>query len=640
MKSTVYLEEAANILDHVKGKSQTIEERKKLSIDLAAKMLHQAALEMTREEKAVQEQLSRLMKDPVGKIFTMAMTDQCFRSASQYRVADQMIYLLTLLGVPKYLDWMKRLQLFVFKCMGPSLAKFFIPFATWSLRRETKRVILPGEPALLTEHLRKRKAEGVRVNLNHLGEAILSENEANKRLHIYLEDLKNPDIDYMSVKISTIFSQIHLLSFDETVNTIASRLKELYRAAIQHPVLLPDGRSVPKFINLDMEEYRDLAFTVAAFQSVLDLSEFQSYSAGIVLQAYLPDSHPFQKELTEWAKKRIKQGGAPIKIRIVKGANLAMEYFEASLKCWEVAPYATKLDVDANYKRMVLYGCLPENARAVHLGIASHNLFDIAFAMLLRSEHEVESYVGFEMLEGMADAIRKVVQYLSGEVLLYCPIATKQEFQHAIAYLIRRLDENTGDENFLRHLFGLKVGSESWKKQTDLFSQSCDRIYTAPMGPRRLQNRQLAPQPIDFQSSFQNEADTDFSLPQNQIWASQIAIKWKNHKQASLPLSIGGRDVFDNEDGIGSNPSDGVHPGYLYTKAKKHHIEEALTCAKMNEKQWAESGVEHRARLLSLCAQKMRERRGELIGCMMLDGGKILAEADAEVSEAIDFAEY
>src|SRR5207244_2860388 len=132
------------------------------------------------------------------------------------------------------------------------------------------------------------------------------------------------------------------------------------------------------------------------------------------------------------------------KIRLVKGANLAMEQFESSLKGWPQAPYTKKSDVDANYKKMVTYGCDPSHARAVHLGVASHNLFDIAYALLLRAENQVKTEVNFEMLEGMADHIRKVVQKLSTEILLYCPVATKEDFQSAIAYLIRRLDENTG----------------------------------------------------------------------------------------------------------------------------------------------------------------------------------------------------
>jgi RHH-type proline utilization regulon transcriptional repressor/proline dehydrogenase/delta 1-pyrroline-5-carboxylate dehydrogenase len=635
-----YLEEANEMLARVQGRPLTLPERKKMAIELAALMLHEASNTMTSEERSIQGQLSRLMKDPLGKSFTTAMTDQCFRSHKNKRIADQMIHLLNKIGVPEYLDWLKRSELFFLKTLSPSAAQFLIPVAIHTLRKETSRVILPGESSLLNKHLAERKKEGVQLNLNHLGEAILSESEAKHRMHLYLEDLKNPGIDYISVKISTIFSQINLIDFDGTVEKITGALKQLYRAGVKYALPGPGGSLKPKFINLDMEEYRDLHLTVVAFQKVLDEPEFTDYSAGIVLQAYLPDSFPIQKELTEWAKKRVASGGAPIKIRIVKGANLAMEQFEASLKGWAQAPYTTKLEVDANYKRMVIYGCRKENARAVRLGIASHNLFDIAFAILLRLENEVESYVGFEMLEGMADHIRRVVQKLTGDMLLYCPVATKTEFQHAIAYLIRRLDENTGPENFLRHAFGLKPGTEVWDSQTSLFSQSCDEIESVSASPRRTQNRMSEPQRLDFAAPFDNEPDTDFALPQNRKWALELSKSWEKKKIEDLPIVIAGKELFDNADGIGHSPSHPNKPLFRYAKAQKHHIDQALNAAKKHEKEWAATSVEHRSHILARAAQILRERRGELIGAMMLEAGKTIPESDPEVSEAIDFAEY
>ncbi|HSX37668.1 MAG TPA: proline dehydrogenase family protein [Chlamydiales bacterium] len=635
-----YLEEANEILNQVKGRPLTLAERKKIAIELAALMLHEAESTMTAQEKKTQQQLAKLMHDQAGKAFTTAMTDQCFRSHVHRRVADQMIYLLNRTGIPQYLDWVKQGELYFFKSLPLSIAQFLVPIATYTLRKETGKVILPGESAVLNKHLQERKKQAIKLNLNHLGEAILSESEAKHRMQIYLEDLKNPLIDYISVKISTIFSQINLIDFDGTVNQISKRLEILYRAAIEHRVSEPDGSLKAKFINLDMEEYRDLRLTVAVFKKVLAEPEFTEYSAGIVLQAYLPDSHEMQKEITEWAKKRIAHGGAPIKIRIVKGANLAMEQVEASLKGWSQAPYISKTEVDANYKRMVEYGCIPENARAVRLGIASHNLFDIAFAMLLRLENEVEPYVGFEMLEGMADSTCRIVHQLTNDMLLYCPVATKAEFQYAIAYLIRRLDENTGPENFLRHVFGLKPGTEAWDSQTTLFSQSCDEMEIAGLAPRRTQNRLAAPHHPDFSALFENEPDTDFSLPQNRVWALEISRTWENKKIAPLPMVIGGKELFDNTDGEGRSPSDPNHVLFSYAKAKKHHIDAALECAKKHENGWAATTIIHRSHLLARAAQILRERRGELIGAMMLEGGKTIPEADPEVSEAIDFAEY
>jgi RHH-type transcriptional regulator, proline utilization regulon repressor / proline dehydrogenase / delta 1-pyrroline-5-carboxylate dehydrogenase len=237
---------------------------------------------------------------------------------------------------------------------------------------------------------------------------------------------------------------------------LEERLSRLYRAARDHVYEHRDGRRVPKFVNLDMEEYRDLEITAAAFTRTLARAEFKRHAAGIVLQAYLPDSYSLQRELTAWARSRVADGGSPIKIRIVKGANMEMEQVEAALNNWPLAPYDNKKDVDANYKRMVAFGMLPENIRAVHLGIASHNLFDLAYACELAGHHGVSDWVTFEMLEGMADHVRRAVQEISGDVLLYAPVATRDQFINAIAYLIRRLDENTAEENFLQQwLYGV-----------------------------------------------------------------------------------------------------------------------------------------------------------------------------------------
>lgn len=637
---SAYLDEAFELLDSVRNKPQSLHERKRLSLDLAALMLRESIRTMTYREKFLQEQLARLMNDPLGKAFTTALTDECFRSSNPKRIADQMTYLLHRFGIPGYLDWIKKTELFLFRSLGPQLSRYLVPLATHSLRKEVASVILPGERKPLTEHIQKRINQGVRLNLNHLGEAILSESEAKKRLQTYIDDLSHPNIDYISVKISTIFSQINLIDFEGSVDAIAERLRLLYRSAIKLPTQDEKGTVKHRFINLDMEEYRDLHLTVAAFRKVLDEPEFFEYSAGIVLQAYLPDSFEVQKNLTEWAKKRVENGGAPIKIRIVKGANLAMEQCEAALRGWEMAPYTSKVEVDANYKKMLLYGCVAHNARAVRLGIASHNLFDIAFAMLLRAENGAEAYVSFEMLEGMADHVRRVVHKLSGEMLLYCPIATEQEFQHAIAYLIRRLDENTGPENFLRHIFDLRPGSETWDAQTALFAQSCEEIESAADTPRRSQNRLLYKEEPPLHTPFENEPDTDFSLEQNRRWALDILSKCKNTQIDPIPIVVGGQEKLLNQEGIGISPSSPQKELYRFAKAQANELEIALECAKKHQSIWASSSFEHRSNLLAGVAQKLRERRGELIASMVIDGGKTIFESDPEVSEAVDFAEY
>lgn len=636
-----YLKQAKQILSSAQGKKLLPEEHIKLAVDLAATMLKEANRTITRKEKKIQAELSRMMRDPIGKVFTTSMTDQCFRSHKSSRVANQLIYLLEQFGVPKYLGWTKRLALAAFQLLGKAFSWILVPLATFSLRKATAQVILPGEKTALKKHMEKRKLEKVRLNLNHLGEAILGEEEAKRRLSVYLKDLEQPDIEYISVKISTIYSQIHLLGWETTLEALAERLRQLYRVAMQHQFTRADGTTVPKFVNLDMEEYRDLVLTKDLFKRVLDEPEFKNFSAGIVLQGYLPDSHEIQKELTEWAMQRVKGGGANIKIRIVKGANLAMEQFEASVRDWSQAPYTKKSDVDANYKKMVAYGCESSHAKAVHLGIASHNLFDIAYAMLMRAENDVKKEVNFEMLEGMADHIRRVVQKLSTDILLYCPVATKEDFQSAIAYLIRRLDENTGADNFLRVTFGLQPGTPEWEEQVLLFNNACREMSTVYTKPRRTQDLNKPPMHLPLSAHFENEPDADFSLPQNRIWAQKIISKWKNYKGDPIPLVIAGEEILQT-----TAQETGVDPGnpnqtlYCYALADWIQIDKAISCAKEYEKIWSKKSVEERCELLSFAAQKMREMRGDLIGVMMIDGGKSIVEGDPEVSEAIDFAEY
>lgn len=638
---TERLQKAKEILTSVKGKQLTVAERSQLSIKLAGLLLDEANVTAKSKELNLQAELARMMDDPMGKAFTTAMADEGFRSHVPSRTVDQLIFLIKKYGIPRYLSFIKRTQLFFFKWIGPLFPSFLIPLVRKKLRKETSSVIMLGEPEDLIQHIQQRQKEGIRINLNHLGEAILGEQEAMHRLDIYLNDLANPEIEYISVKISTICSQLNLLSWQETLAILCKRLKLLYRAARDHTFIRRDGTAISKFVNLDMEEYRDLHLTVEAFQQTLEDPEFYALSAGIVLQSYLPDSYPIQQRLSAWARQRVAAGGAPIKIRIVKGANLAMEQVEASLRGWAQAPYPTKAEVDANFKRMVIFGCAAENAAAVNLGIGSHNLFDIAHAMILRAENQVEKYVTFEMLEGMAEQIRRVVQEVSGGMLLYCPAATEEEFQNAVAYLTRRLDENTAPENFLRHLFGLVTNTPEWNHQSALFLKSCEDMQQVYAGPRRIQNRQVEPLHPEIRAFFENEADTDWSLRQNRMWIESHLHQWASRIHPIVPLVIGEEEIITKDKlGIGEDPAHPKKILYQYSLANQDHLEKALRIASNAAMQWQETTIDERNSLLAEVAQKMRQHRADLIAAMVADTGKTVAEADVEVSEAIDFAEY
>lgn len=610
------------------------------AVSLAQTLLKKSKAEKTGAEHNQAQKIARMMEDPLGKELTIALVDQAFRSHQPDRIAEQLQYLLEKYGSPAYMAWWERSALTLGGVMAHYLPAMIVPPIVARLRQETSNVILPGEEGDLSKYLKTRRGSGVRLNLNQLGEAILGEAEAQRRLEAYLDLLSRPDVEYISVKISSVFSQINLIAFDETVEQIKERLRILYRQAQKHLYTHPSGEKTPKFINLDMEEYRDLHLTVRAFEDVLDEEEFLNLRAGIVLQAYLPDSSAVQKELTDWAMARVAKGGAPIKLRIVKGANLAMEKVEAAVHGWEQAPYYTKRDVDANFKRMVTYGCQPERAKAVNLGIASHNLFDIAYALLIRQQHGVEEYVEFEMLEGMANYQARAVQEKADGLLLYAPVVKIEDFHSAIAYLVRRLDENTAEENFLHDLFGLEPGSAAWDKQKSLFLEAVQRQETVAAVPNRQQNRQTEQILPRHNQPFENEPDSDFSLPANQAWVRDIVAKWQDKEIEPIPLQINGELVHTDSKAQGVDPARPDEVAYEYALAGREEVELALKTAVSAQPAWASRPIAARKAVLLEAAAELANSRGDLMGAMMRDSGKTVAEADPEISEGIDFARY
>ncbi len=620
------------------------------AVSLAETWQKRANALLTREEKRKQGQMKQLLTHPLDKVILTKMMDQGFRSGNHARVADQVSWILKQFGIPKFFSPAEQALMHLFVGPGKLFPGMSVPKMIEKMRADSNRVIIAGEHDVLLPHLEARRRAGVRMNLNHLGEAVLGDDESLHRLETYLADLASPEIEYISVKISTIYSQISSLAFERTVEVLVERLSKLYRAARDHFYARNDGIQVPKFVNLDMEEYRDLEITAAAFIRALEKSEFKHHSAGIVLQAYLPDSYAMQQELTAWARQRVADGGAPIKVRIVKGANMEMEQVESALFNWPLAPYDNKRDVDANYKRMVDYAMIPENIQAVHLGVASHNLFDLAYACCLAQKNDVVGHFTFEMLEGMADHVRRAIQEISGEVLLYAPVATRDQFINAIAYLIRRLDENTAPENFLRHSFGMTVDSPQWRLLREQFIEAQAYKESAPQSPNRIQNRSTEAFALDmgtfYQGEFVNEPDTDWSLAANRRWAEEIRQQWMTVPEKDLPripVVVGGDELTgDRACGQYFDPNRYADRVLVagYTLANADDVQRAIAVAKTDPDKWRQKTPAQRHEVLSRVAMKLRHARGDLIGAAAVNTGKLFTESDPEVSEAIDFAEY
>ena len=631
------------------GRSSAIDDKPILQAALGlATILQQRASQLqTPQERRQQAELDRMLQHPEDKSTLTQITDQSFRSKLPGRVVDQMVHILDVQGVPRFFSVFDQALLKGFQSFGEYLPGVAVPLVKEKMRKETANVILPAEHDKLAGHLRERSQEGLRMNVNFLGEAILGERESIRRLDRYLAALQMPEIECVSIKISTLYSQISPIARKQSVRTVSDRLELLYRAAAKEMFVRSDGQQIAKFVYLDMEEYRDLHLTAEIFMHTLSRKGMENMRGGIALQAYIPDSSLVQETITQWAADRFKKGGSPITIRIVKGANMEMERVEASIRGWPQAPYRAKIDTDANYKRMVRYGLRPENSEAVRLGIASHNLFDLAYAMILAASQDSVERVQFEMLEGMANHQRRAMFELSRSVLLYAPACQREEFINAIGYLVRRMDENTGPDNFLRHAFKISAGGATWQRLENAFLESVDRVDTVSNQPRRQQDRRLPPvlppKPANWQSLV-NEADTDFSLLANVQWAEEIIDQWQplcDSRATNIPLSIGNQEQVGKGNRYESN--DPSRPGTIaakYRQADESQIQAAVDCASNDPSGWGALDASERYRILRNVAQELRIARGDLVGAAIADAGKTILESDPEISEAIDFVEF
>ncbi len=618
-----------------------------------ARLMQRRAVELqTPQEKKQQTELERMMQNAGDKVTMIQMTDQAFRSDDPHRAVDQLTHILDIQGVPRFFSRMDRTLLRGFQSFGGYLPGVAVPLVKGKMREETANVVLPAEREVLDAHLGARREQGLRMNVNFLGEALLGETEAQSRLESYLRALQNPLIECISVKISTIYSQISSLAFEHTVEVLCDRLELLYRAAAKSQFVRADGTEVPKFVYLDMEEYRDVSVTAEAFMRTLDRPGLDHVHAGIALQAYVPDSFPVQQCINDWARKRVAAGGSPVTVRLVKGANMEMERVEASIHDWPQAPYQRKIETDANFKRMVLEGIQPENIAAVRLAIASHNLFDIAYGLVLAVDGNCLESVQFEMLEGMANHQRRALFELSKSLLLYAPATYRENFIHAIGYLIRRLDENTGPDNFLRHTFRLVVDSDEWRSLEADFFASFDLIDGLPQEPRRTQDRRVPIAPLADPpkrddatiDSFENEPDTDFALIANVEWADGIIASWKDRcddKAVDVPIVIAGEELRDDRKIRESyDPS---RPGVVvarYRQATEEDVRRAVEVARDDPSGWRSRPVEEHSAILARAAHELRIGRADLMGAALAEGGKTFPQSDPEVSEAIDFCEF
>nr|WP_314840709.1 bifunctional proline dehydrogenase/L-glutamate gamma-semialdehyde dehydrogenase [uncultured Microbacterium sp.] len=596
--------------------------------------------------------LAGVLQDANGLPFTLGFVDGVMRPESLSAAASQLHRIAPI--VPEFLPWYLRSAM----RLGGGVAQIFpapvVPIARRVLRDMVGHLVVDARPTKLGPAIERIRASGARLNLNLLGEAVLGEAEAKRRLDGIHDLVRRDDVDYVSVKVSAIISHISMWAFDDVVDAVVERLLPLYLTAAS------DGT----FINLDMEEYRDLDLTIAVFTRILEDPRLQALEAGIVLQAYLPDSLPAMQELTAWARERVAHGGAPIKVRLVKGANLAMEHVDAQMHGWTPATYDSKLDTDANYLRCLDWALRAENTAAVRVGIAGHNLFGIAYAWLLAGERGVRDGIEFEMLLGMAQGQVQAVSREVGPVLLYVPVVKPAEFDVAISYLVRRLEENASSANFLSAAFHLADDERLFLRERDRFLDALERSdqQTLLLGPRRTQDRLapvheavrpaqdapapeqdltkavlgisrgsdddtgpfletavFAPREVDESTGgapgFANTPDSDPALPANREWAAEVTSR------------IAGSTLGEKAIAAARVDDDGV-------------LQSVVARVRDAGAHWGARPAAERAEVLLRAAAALEGRRGDLIEVAAAETGKVFAEADVEVSEAVDFARY
>lgn len=613
-------------------------------LEWAKQFLDKAENELTPEEVKEQKKYASLVQTPSSKTLLSKMLDESSQIRNNGILVERMTQLIKEYGIPDFFNSFDRFQLRLFMNFGFLAPGIAMPLFNKRLRKETNKIIISEERPNLTEHLSGRWNSQIGQNVNLLGEVVLGDGEANNRYRHYLEALKEPDINYISIKLSGIYAQIHPLSYEQNKKELCELVASVYRQAIKYPYTDQHGVTKPKFVNLDMEEYKDMDLTLDVFITVLSMPEFKDYTAGIVVQAYLPDAGLLQEELLKFAKKRYAEGGAPLKMRLVKGANLQMESIISSLRGWTNPVYPSKVEVDANYMHILDVALQPENAEALHVGVASHNFFSIAYAHLLSQKNGVAEYVTFEMLEGMANHLPRVMRNLDKQIILYTPVVKREHFLNAISYLVRRLDENTGKDNFLSYSFNLKLDSPHWKFLVNQFLEAYSLKDGIKPQAFRKQDRNKAPEPVKDINVFHNEPDTDLDLPQNREWALKALDKWENEvndKNFIIPVQIGDKEVLTESKRKYYDRSKNDEVCFCEANLSSlEQIKEIIAIAEEDKSEWRKTDVDKRNEILHKVADNLSAKRGDLIGCMASITGKTFMEGDVEVSEAIDFCRF
>ncbi|MGE9746426.1 L-glutamate gamma-semialdehyde dehydrogenase [Bdellovibrio bacteriovorus] len=474
--------------------------------------------------------------------------------------------------------------------------------------------------------LKKARKNKMTFTVDILGEATLSEKEAQDYSNKYMElvtwlakdaekwdEVPQIDRDHegalpkvnVSVKMTALYSQIKDAAWDESKKILKDRLRPVFRLGMEKGV----------FVNLDMEQYSVKHLTLDVFTELINEPEFKNYKFfGIVIQAYLRDSFEDVKSLTEFAQKR----GTPFWVRLVKGAYWDYETIEAEQRGWPVPVYTNKAESDANYELCAKY--LLENIKFIRPAFASHNVRTLAACMLYAEKLNIpKEALEFQMLYGMAEPIKKTIVDMGYRMREYAPVG---ELIPGMAYLVRRLLENTSNESWLRGKFADN------KSMAELLKDPAQGLTpTSPVIPKK-------------PGKFYNEPLLDFAVKADR----EKMLKALAETKASLPVNV--NIVINNKELQSGKIFDRVNPSQSdqivgkIQMATTEQAEQAMQAAQTAYKTWKNVPCEQRAALVDKLADIMTRDRFKLIATQVLEVGKPWAEADGDIGEAIDFCRY
>jgi len=506
------------------------------------------------------------------------------------------------------------------------------PVARHNVTRLARRFIVDEEGDSLRAALEALRKEPAAFTLDVVGEATVSEKEALATQERYLGLLRSlssiatrwpavSQIDQgvagqlplvnLSVKVSSLYPRFDSLDPDSE-KVARARLRPLFREAARLQAAL----------TIDMEQYAFKDLTLEIFRKLLEEREFsEAPSAAIAMQAYLRDGERDLTELIRWARARKRRIG----VRLVKGAYWDSEITWAKQKGWAIPVFLDKAETDASYERMTRL--LLENHDIVEAAFASHNIRSLAHAIVKAKELGVADR-GYEiqMLYGMGEPIRRAVIENGQRVRIYLPTG---RLLPGMAYLIRRLMENTSNTSFLRQTYGEK--------------EAIDKLILPPAPKKaRTPSRASARKKVAAQTvgPFRNEPLLDFARPDNRLQFAAALKAVREKFGGEYPLWIAGDEVRTKQWLDSANPAAPKEILGRVPVARLEEAERALGAAAAFLPQWRDSTAARRAEFLYRAAEIMRRRRLELAAWELFEVGKGWREADADVAEAIDYLEY